>query len=131
MQSDEELFWKHFDQMFEKLSRDEIILRNEISKNDSQTFRRAYCRAIFSMIEGISSLLKQHAEKFGDTDEKTMLLLQDKKIKSDQNGVIQKHTSFMRAFDNAFFSLETFAWTQDCEPYLKKTQRVGENLRNQ
>lgn len=121
-------FWKHFGEMSKVLAEDIIVLREEINKSDSQIMRRAYCRAIFSKIDGMNSLLKQHAEKFGDTDEDTILLLQDKRIITNKIGNKQTVKSFRRATDDLFFALETFAWTQDCEPKINRNSEGWKNL---
>lgn len=110
-------FWEDFTEMSTELNFDLNELWSQDFKNNSQVIRRAYCRALFSKIDGINSLLKQHAERFGDPDDETLLLLQDKKISKDTK---QKVKSFRRPPDDLFFAIETFAWTIAGEPMINR-----------
>jgi len=108
--------------MFECLVDDLVAIQNRIQQDQAVVWRRAFCRALFAMIEGINSWLKQYVVKFwpGIIGDDTKLALQDRKIVTNKSGNQNIALAYKPFAENLYFSFDTFAWTSGSDFCLNR-----------
>jgi hypothetical protein len=121
-QTQEEAFWHDSNIVLHTLLSDLAFIDKQLNGKDDQVWRRAYCRALFALIESGISYLKNYILAFpeGGIDEDTELRLSDKRRIKLKDGSEQIATSFMPFQDSVTFALETFAWFCGLEYQVRK-----------
>lgn len=106
--------WKQFDVLFEELLGDVKQIEQTRQTNDSQCWRRALCRSLFSMMEGLNSWLKRYAAEIywpGIVDNEMKQRLLDRRTIVDRDGRAKEVSVFKPFAENFFYAFDTFAWT--------------------
>jgi hypothetical protein len=106
--------WRHFDFMFDTLTSDIELIEQHLTEQDQQAWRRSLYRAVFAMIEGINSWLKQTVIDLywpGIIGDETKNALLDKEEYIDHAGEKKVRNRFKKFSDNLFFAFDSYAWT--------------------
>ena len=106
-------FLQLIDVMIEELD----AIWRQVDQNDSQVWRRAYCKSLFTFVEGASYLLKREIillrEGEGwELDERDERVLTEFRRAKMRDGKETRRPFFLPILDNLTYALEEFAyWT--------------------
>lgn len=59
MEVEEDDYFQEFDILYEKLNGDILLLEKLLATENSDSWRRSYCRAIFALIEATAACIKR------------------------------------------------------------------------
>jgi len=104
-----------FTNLLDILNADADLLWKQIESNDNQIWRRAFCRALFSLMEGVIFQLKKDIlllrEGEGwDLKEEEMKILTEKKQIKDGTGEISTAPFYLPFLQNLVYALEEYAF---------------------
>lgn len=119
----------------DNLSLDAKLFRQNCSCPMSQTFRRAYVRAVFSMIDGVISTIKRDIlveyditdDEFLSTRERHILEGKVKTPKKD--GVVTERPFFAPLAEDVWVTIKFFAYFNLVEHYMDKETRGWKQFR--
>jgi len=117
------------DEMLQEL--DAIL--HQVEQNDSQVWRRAYCKSLFSFVEAVSYLLKREIvllrEGEGwDPDGKDAWVLTESRPAKVEDGKETRRPFFLPTLDNLTYALEEFAYWNGADYKIDKTSEKWSNL---
>lgn len=105
---------RQFDELYQVLIDDVVQIERVLKTEDTQVWRRAFCRAVFSMMEGMNAWLKQYVVETywpGFIDDETRRELSDQRLLIDKTGAERPVSQFKPFAENFFFAFDSFAWT--------------------
>jgi hypothetical protein len=106
---------------------------HQIEQNDSQVWRRAYCKSLFSFVEGASYLLKREIillrEGEGwDLDGRDKWVLTESRPARLEDGEENRRPFFLPTLDNLTYALEEFAYWNWADYKIDKKSEGWSNL---
>lgn len=106
---------KDFEKLIEGISEDVNILHQTIKREDNQTWRRAYIRAVFSSIESIIFNLKRFIKVIEKNDDLPLTELEQKKLNEFYSEKASSGREIIKVFrlsflENITFTIELYAF---------------------
>lgn len=108
-------------------------IRSQIDQNDSKVWRRAYCKSLFSFLEGASFLLKREIvlmrEGEGwDLEGRDAWVLTESRPAQTTDGKEIRRPFFLPTLDNLTYALEKFAYWNWSDYRIDKKSAEWSNL---
>lgn len=122
-----------FLQLIEVMSEELDAIWRQVDQNDSQVWRRAYCKPLFSFVEGVSYLLKREiillreGEGWNSDGRDEWVLTESRRAKTE-DGKETTRPFFLPALDNLTYALEEFAYWNWADYKIDKKSEGWSNL---
>jgi hypothetical protein len=122
-----------FRQLTEEMVLELDTIWHQIDQNDSQVWRRAYCKSLFSFVEGVSYLLKREIVLLRkgegwDLDGKDEWVLTESRPAQMEDGKETRRPFFLPTLDNLTYALEEFAYWNWADYKIDKKSEGWSNL---
>jgi len=122
-----------FLQLIDEMAQETDAIWHQIEQNVSQVWRRAYCKSLFSFVEGVSYLLKREIiilrEGEGWAPEgKDEWVLTESRPGKMEDGKETKRPFFLPPLDNLTYALEEFAYWNWADYQIDKKCEGWSNL---